>query len=102
MSKKTTDIVAYLTPIGLILAFIFGDRENARFHLNQALVLVLAELILGVAERIIGWLPLVGWLVGLVTAILGIVLFVLWIMGFASAIQGTEKPVPILGDIKLL
>lgn len=39
MSKRTTDIVAYLTWIGLIVAFLAGDRRNSRFHLNQALVL---------------------------------------------------------------
>ena len=39
MSKKTTDIVAYITPIGLLLAFLIGDRENCKFHINQALVI---------------------------------------------------------------
>lgn len=102
MDKKATDIVAYLTPIGLILAFIFGDRENSRFHLNQALVIVLAELILGVIEKVLGWLPLVGWIVEVIVVILSIALFVLWVKGIASAIKGTERPVPVLGGIKLL
>ena len=29
MSKRTTDIVAYLTWIGLIVAFLAGDRREA-------------------------------------------------------------------------
>ena len=102
MNKKTTDIVAYLTPIGLILAFIFGDRENSRFHLNQALVIVLAELVLGVVETVTGWIPLIGALINVVIVILSIVLFVLWIKGIASAAKGTEEPVPSLGTIKLM
>lgn len=102
MSKKLTDIVAYITPLGLILAFVFGDREGSRFHLNQALVLVLASLIMDVIRRLIGWLPLVGWMARLVIGALGIGLFVLWLIGLLSALGGTEKKVPVLGEIQLL
>lgn len=102
MSKKTADIVAYLTPIGLILAFILGNREESRFHLNQALVLVLAEVLLNVVIRVFGFIPLVGTLVGIVGGLVNFVLFILWVIGFASAIQGTEKKVPLLGEISLL
>ena len=38
MNKKTTDMVAYVTWVGLLIAFIAGDREKSKFHLNQALV----------------------------------------------------------------
>ena len=102
MSKKTTDIVAYLSAIGLILAYIFGDRENSRFHLNQSLVLVLANILLGIVRKVLGWIPLIGTLAGWICGILGLVLFVFWIIGIASAISGTEKKVPVLGTIKLL
>lgn len=102
MSKKMTDIVAYITPLGLILAFVFGDRENSRFHLNQSLVLMLASLIMDVIRRLIGWLPLVGWLARLLISLLGIVWVILWIIGICSAISGTEKKVPVLGEIRLL
>lgn len=102
MSKKTTDIVAYLTPLGLILAFIFGDRENSKLHLNQALVLWLAGIILGIISRVCGYIPLVGTLVALICGLLNLVLFIFWIMGFVSALTGSEKKVPILGEISLL
>lgn len=39
MDAKTTSIVAYITLIGLIIALCAGDKEGARFHLNQALVI---------------------------------------------------------------
>ena len=41
MNKRTTDIVAYLTWIGLMVAFVAGDRHRSKFHLNQALVLAI-------------------------------------------------------------
>ena len=87
MDKKTTGIIAYLTIIGWLIAFLAGDKEGAKFHLNQALVIMLFALL--------GVIPFVGW-------IWSIVVLVLWILGFISAINGEEKEVPLLGKIKLI
>ena len=88
MDKKTTGIVAYITWIGLLIAFIAGDKEGAKFHLNQALVVWIAGLICGI-------IPLVGWIGSLFCLVCAII-------GLISAINGTEKEVPLLGKIKLL
>ena len=87
MDKRTTDIVAYLTPIGLIAALVLGDRQASKFHVNQALVIWLAS--------ILDLIPCVGFL-------WGIFCFVCAVMGFVSAINGEEREVPLLGQIKLL
>ena len=78
MDKKTTGIVAYITWIGWIVAFCAGDKEGAKFHLNQALVIFLAQIVASVIRVI----PYVG---GVVSAILSIFLFVCWIMGLIYA-----------------
>lgn len=95
MDKKVTNIVAYLTWIGLIVAFIIGDREGSKFHLNQSLVIWLAGTVCGMLAVV----PVVG---GLISTVGGIFCFVCWFIGFIGAIQGTEKPVPVLGQFKLL
>ena len=95
MDKKTTDIVAYLTWVGLIIAFIIGDRENSKFHLNQSLVIWLV----GTVSGMLAVIPLLGTLISVVG---GIFCFVCWFIGLIGAIQGTEKPVPVLGQFKLL
>ena len=87
MDAKTTSIVAYITWIGLVIAIVLGDREKAKFHLNQALVICLASLF--------SLIPCVGWL-------WGIFCFVCAVMGCISAINGEEKEVPLLGSIHLL
>lgn len=87
MDAKTTGIVAYITWIGLIIALVLGDREGAKFHLNQALVIWLAGLF--------GVIPCIGW-------VWGIFCFICAIMGLVSAINNEEKEVPLLGQIKLL
>lgn len=102
MNKKATDIVAYLSPLGLILAFIFGDRENSKFHLNQALVLFLTGILVEIIRKVASWLPLIRIFVNWACGIIGLVLFIFWIIGFAAAISGVDRKVPVLGEIKLL
>jgi len=87
MDKKVTGIVAYLSWIGLIIAFCAGDKENAKFHLNQALVIFLFQLLTVV--------PLVGW-------IWGIFMVVCWFIGFIGACKGEENEIPLLGKIKII
>ncbi len=87
MDKKTTSWVAYLTWIGLIIAFCAGDKEGAKFHINQALVIFLFSLL--------SIIPCVGW-------IWGIFMIVCWFMGLIAAINQEEKPVPLIGGIKIL
>lgn len=87
MDKRTTGIVAYITLIGLIIAFCTGDKEGAKFHLNQALVIWLFGFLCII--------PCLGqiWL---------IFLLVCWVMGLIAAINEEEKPVPLIGGIQIL
>jgi uncharacterized membrane protein len=99
MDKKTTGIVAYITLIGWLIAFLAGDKEGAKFHLNQALVIMLSSIISGIISGIIGFIPIIGAIISLV---LGVFIFVCWIMGLVAACQGVEKEVPLIGKIKIL
>ena len=87
MDKKTKGIVAYLTWIGWLIALLAGDKEGAKFHLNQALVLWLFSLLSAI--------PCIGW-------IWGIFIIVCWFIGFIGAINEEEKEVPLIGGIKIL
>lgn len=87
MDTKTTSIVGYITWIGLIVAFCAGDKEGAKFHLNQALVIFLFSLL--------SVIPCVGW-------IWGIFMLVCWVMGLIAAINQEEKEVPLIGKIRIL
>lgn len=100
MDKKITGIVSYITIIGWFIAYLAGDKEGAKFHLNQSLVLNLASLINSwVLSKILLLIPFVGWII---SWIISIVIFVLWILGLIAAIKEQEKEVPLLGQIKIL
>lgn len=94
MDKKATGIVAYITLIGWLVAFFAGDREGAKFHLNQALILIIANVIIGVLAMI----PFVN----IVAGILSIFVFVCWIIGLIAACKEEEKEIPLIGGIKIL
>ena len=94
MDKKTTDIVAYITILGWLVAYVAGEREDSKFHLNQALVVNLALIILSMLMRI----PLIGW----VAALVQLAVIVFWIMGILYAVKEQDNEVPLLGCIKLL
>ena len=87
MDARTTSIVAYITWIGLLIAIVAGDKEGAKFHLNQALVIFLFSLL--------SPFPCIGWA-------WGIFMVVCWIMGLIAAINQEEKPVPLIGGITLI
>lgn len=87
MDAKTTSIIAYITWVGLIVALVTGDREGAKFHLNQALVIALFSLLT--------LIPVLGWF-------WGIFMFVCWVMGLVAAINQEEKEVPLIGQIQLI
>lgn len=95
MNKRTTDIVAYLTWVGLIIALVAGDRQASRFHLNQSLVIWLGFTLCGLVRHII-------FLGGLIGGIGWIFCAACWFIGIINAMQGVEKEVPLLGQFHLL
>lgn len=102
MDRKLTGIVAYLTFVGWILAYVAGDQQGARFHLNQALVINLASLVISLVRVLFGWIPFLGWILSLTLGLISLVLLVVWVIGLVYALQDQEKPVPLLGGIKIL
>lgn len=95
VSKNKT--IAILSYILFFLPLISAkDSKFAMFHANQSLVI----LIISVAGSIVsGLVPFVGTLVGTVVSIGA---FVLWVMGIINAANGEMKPLPLIGEIKIL
>ena len=88
MDAQNTGWIAYVTLVGWFIAFFAGDREGAKFHINQALVIWIAMFVCGI-------IPVIGW-------IAEIFVFVCFVMGLIAAIKGEEKEVPLLGKIHII
>ena len=102
MDAKVTGIVSYISWVGWLVAFLAGDKEGAKFHLNQALVLMIAMTVLPIVSAVVGFIPIVGFIVRLVAGLCCLVLLAFRIVGLVGAIKGEEKSVPIIGNIQLL
>ncbi|HNB38971.1 MAG TPA: hypothetical protein PLV97_06805, partial [Chitinophagales bacterium] len=90
---KTAAVVAYLTIIGLIIAFVININKKSTFasyHIKQAIGLTLTGFTLSIIERIVHN--------GFILGVLSLGLLVLWIMGIVNAITEKQKPVPLLGE----
>ena len=115
MDKKVTSILSYLGILWLV-AFFAGDKENAKFHLNQGLVMIIASVassaIIGLLSGIFTSLMFVDGLAviaGILTGILGLLslavsvfFLVLMIMGIVAACKDEEKVLPIIGKFQIL
>ena len=97
LDAKTASIICYITLIGLIIALIAGDQNDPffKFHLNNALVILISGIILGLVCII----PILGWLVAFAGEIF---LLVCVILGIISAVNGECKELPLIGKFQIL
>lgn len=97
-ANKVQAVLAYLGFLVLIPLFAARDSKFARFHTNQGLILFLAQFALGIVQRLLLGIPMMGTILSVVS----LVLLVFAVMGIVSAVQGEEKPLPLIGEIRLL
>ncbi|WP_282161731.1 hypothetical protein [Ulvibacterium marinum] len=93
---KTIAIIAYITIIGLIIAFIMNNSKNnpfAKFHIGQSFRIA----VLGIANAVLS--TMLPSSLSIVSTIIGLGVLVLWILGLINAINLKEEPVPIIGKI---
>ncbi|MDE7399604.1 MAG: hypothetical protein K2N06_08770 [Oscillospiraceae bacterium] len=105
-NEKVFGILAYLGWLVLV-PILAGKTEFSKFHANQGLVLAIAEIAVGIVVGVaVGvlmvLLPPIGIILGSLSGLLGLAELILAIMGIVSAAQGEMKPLPIIGNIKIL
>lgn len=100
--NKVMAILAYLSWLVLIPLFAAKNSQFARFHVNQGLVLAIAEIISWVVLGILSAIPFIGWLFGLIDGIFSIVCLIFTVLGVVNAVNGRAKELPIVGKFKLL
>ena len=104
--NKVMAILAYFGPLVLIPIFAAPKSKFARYHANQGLILLLAEVAYSIVYGILSSVILaISWrlyfLVSII-GIVGIVFAVLAILGIVNAAQGKAKALPIIGKFKIL
>ncbi|MBO4412315.1 MAG: hypothetical protein J5794_09055 [Lachnospiraceae bacterium] len=95
-------ILAYLFLLVLVPIFAAKESKWARFHANQGLVLAIIEGALYVTMAVLGWIPVLGWIVNIVCWLANIGCVVLAVLGIVAAAKGQAKDLPIISKFKIL
>jgi len=86
-----TYLLGFIT--GIIFLLVEKNSKFVRFHAMQSTILFGG---LFIANVVLGFIPLLGWLAGFLLSLLG---FVLWIVLMWKAFQGEMYKVPYVGDL---
>ena len=105
--NKILALFSYLGILLLIPLLAAKDSKFARFHVNQGLVLLICEIVVGIVTSILGailgFIPVAGALLSsLISLVVGVVDIVLVIIGIINAVNGKAKELPIIGKIRIL
>lgn len=99
-NKKLWGVLGYIFPILFFVPLVIDELKNnsySKFHANQQLVLLLAAVAVNVFGRMI---PVLGWFI--ILPIGTVALMVLAIIGIINAVKDKQKPLPIIGAIKIM
>ena len=90
-------VLCYITWIGWIIAFVLRDKKDeiTHQHINQGLALNIIGILISTGNRIGGFTQ---WLCG----IIAIIALILTIWGIVRALMMSDKPLPIIGNFRLL
>ncbi len=72
------------------------ESEFAKFYANQGLILLVACIVLNIASTIIGFIPILGWLVSF---LIGLVELAAFLFLLVSALQGKARYLPFVGKL---
>lgn len=89
-------IIAALSYIGILCLIPLLAKKDSKFaqeHGKQGLVLFICWIIVVV----VGWIPILGWIVGFFGSIL---LLVLSLVGFIKCLMGEFWEIPVLGQYR--
>lgn len=92
--NKTMAGLAYI--IFFLPLLVCPDSKFGKFHANQALILFLVAII---GNIILGFIPVIGWML---LPLFAIVILVLGIMGLVNGFGGKAKKLPVIGKYTII
>ena len=94
LAENIEGLLSYVVGWVTGIAFYFLEPENkfVRFHAMQSIVVFGALTILGI---VLGWIPVIGWILSIIIAPVGVVLWG-WLM--YKAYLGEMYKLPVAGD----
>jgi uncharacterized membrane protein len=94
MDENVAALVTYVFGLvtGIIFLVIEKESKFVRFHAFQSILISAVYIIL---NMVLGFLPIIGWLL---TLLLAPIFFILWLFLLYQAYQGNLFKLPVIGD----
>jgi len=83
-------VLGFIT--GILFLVLEKDNKFVRFHAMQSIA---TFLIIFVISMVIGFIPVIGWLL---SPLIGLVALILWLLLMFKAYKGEKYKLPIAGD----
>ncbi|WP_314000556.1 DUF4870 domain-containing protein [uncultured Paenibacillus sp.] len=95
LDPKLVGLLCYLLGFvtGILFLAIEKDSKFVKFHALQSTLLSLSLIVI---HSVLGFIPIIGWLLGL---ILGPLTLILWFACMLLAVQGRFFKLPLIGDL---
>ena len=77
-TAKVITILDYIGFLWILGLFVEKNNEDVKFHTNQGLILFIYNVIAGVLNAALSWIPLVGWIFGVCCWILTVLGKFVW------------------------
>ena len=95
--NKPWAILSYIAVLWILPLFVNGGCSKfGRFHANQGFILFLLEIACSIACALLGWIPLVGWII---KTVLGLAVTILMVIGIVNAATGKAKELPFISGL---
>ncbi|MBP3889097.1 MAG: DUF4870 domain-containing protein [Cellulosilyticum sp.] len=105
-SNKLMAVISYLSVFSIVALIFSKDSKFVRYHANQGLCLLIAEVIVGIVKTVVctilGFIPFIGGIVGIFFYLVGVFFLVLSILGIVNVAKDEMKPLPIVGGFKII
>ena len=101
MTNRTMAIVAYITIIGWVVAYLSYRKSDdkspfVRYHLGQSIGIILLSVALSIVSGIlVGLLPALATLFYLIS----LCPFILMLLGIITASNEAQRPIPLIGKL---
>lgn len=95
-SNQASGVLASFPALFWLPLVIAKDSPYAKFCANQGLTLFALEAVAGIVTAVLGWIPLIGWIVSLVCSLATLGVFLLLLI---SACQKKARKIPLIGDM---
>ena len=97
LSDNAASGLAYLfiPAIIFLLTAPYNQKASIRFHCWQSIFLAIAWVVAMVAQLILAFIPIIGWLLML---LIWLTLFIVWLICIVKAFNGQRFNIPLIGD----